>query len=72
MSIHRFRGTLKAGFALAAGISTAVCQSNNTRIFEAEDAVLSGTEVDTATAGFSGEFRSLSIRRSPYERLFRF
>lgn len=53
MSIHRFRGTLKAGLAFAAGITTAVCQ-NNTRVFEAEDAVLNGTTVDTATTGFSG------------------
>ncbi|ORY70463.1 GH26 endo-beta-1,4-mannanase [Pseudomassariella vexata] len=44
---------LVAALASAASISIVSCQ-NTTQKFEAEDAVLSGTEVDTATPGFSG------------------
>jgi mannan endo-1,4-beta-mannosidase len=40
---------LTAALALASGFSTVACQT-----FEAEDAVLSGTTIDTTQAGFSG------------------
>ncbi|RYP22092.1 hypothetical protein DL765_001851 [Monosporascus sp. GIB2] len=52
MSNRWFAGSLKAALVFVAGISTAVCQ--DARKFEAEDAVLLGTVVDTALAGYSG------------------
>lgn len=51
-------GTLKAYLFFAATISTVLCQ-NNSRIFEAEDAVLNGTVVETEVTGFTGTWDSI-------------
>ena len=46
---------LKYAFAFAACITAAACcKSTGTRTFEAEDAILTGTNVDTAVAGYTG------------------
>jgi hypothetical protein len=53
MSNSRVANGLRAALVFAASIASVVCQ--DTLTFEAEDGVLSGTNVDTATTGFSGK-----------------
>ncbi|KAK3392834.1 glycosyl hydrolase family 26-domain-containing protein [Podospora didyma] len=46
---------LRATLALAVGANARACQVNNgSKTYEAEDAVLTGTNVDTAQSGFTG------------------
>ncbi|KAF1811124.1 GH26 endo-beta-1,4-mannanase [Eremomyces bilateralis CBS 781.70] len=45
----------KALWVLVTSVSTVLCQSNSKLTFEAEDAVLSGTTIESADSGFSGK-----------------
>lgn len=48
--------SLRAVLAFAAGVYSQSCiGTDGAKVYEAEDGVLSGTTVDTAQAGFTGE-----------------
>ena len=48
------RGLTQLSLALAVALAAAQAEPSGALLLEAEDAVLSGTEVDTAESGFSG------------------